>query len=210
MPVIYTSNTFSDIVSAMDSYYQRSVTWESPGMATAVNTALSRIARALSTQEMDTLLSLTTADLPYTLPADYIEVKAVICTRGSYSNTLVRGNLSTVRGKQQTANNGTIPYEYCIVGNTLDIGPNPATDDTFEVLYTAQVAYLYTGTDTNMISKKYFDVLVAGGLSEAYKMIHDDERSTYWENLFQSRLAEAITYAEKEQWSGTPLVIRSA
>ena len=213
MPRSVTGATYSALVALVNQYTNRSFTADSDattGLQTAFILTNTRMAEVLRTPEMETTLSLTGSDFPtYTLPDDYLGIRSIIATRSDSTYAMQRTNLLSVR-KAQIDNSGGSPTEYCTKGNTLILGPTPASSDTFEVVYYSQPAYLATGTDSNVFTERYPKVYLAGVLSEAYRIIQDTQMADYWEAIFERRLAETQKNAEAETYSGNLITIRNA
>lgn len=81
---------------------------------------------------------------------------------------------------------------YAIWDEKLWLYPTPQTAVVVVCDYWAVLTDLSSGSDSNLFTTRYPQVVRAGALAEAYAFLHEDERAALWTARFEGLLAKAI------------------
>lgn len=88
-----------------------------------------------------------------------------------------------------------MPKHYCIFGQQFLFGPVPdkTTEYSYEFSYTTEaVEEIIAGTTLVPFSTMNRECLRSGVLKRIYRVVEDEERSQYWEKIFEMELQKVI------------------
>ena len=192
-------STVGEVLIAAQEYANRDFETDPSQYIGRMNTAKRRMDRVLRTRCTEQLLNFTGADLPYTLPDDYLESKELIFNDSTQPSVVLRKTHGDVIRLQKTGNSSDTKY-YTTTGTQLFMGPNPQTTDSFTLVYYKRPIDFINDFDSNCYTEFYPDILIVGFLAEWYKSIQDVERSLQYKQDFEQLMAEENQQASVEDW----------
>lgn len=169
---------------------------------------------------MEKKLTLAGSDFPnYSLPRDFLEVKELIDLDTTAPYRLDPAPTSEIEFLKVAENNGD-PKRFTITGDAedgssggdllLDIGPTPASGDSYLLVYYQRPDDLNAAlTGANVYTVLYLDVVVAGCMMEYYRTHQDMERADYWEQKFYQQMNDANVSESRAEYAGTVLWVRN-
>lgn len=200
--------TYSDLKTTVANYLARSdLTTQIPDFITF---AENRLRRQLRIRQM--LKSVTTSttggDSTVELPADFLEV------RDFYVNTnpiqpLTYASPSAFSRNSRVSQSGK-PIDYTILAQEFKLAPAPDSAYTLELLYYAAPSYLSSTNVSNAFLINAPDALLYASLIEAEPYLMNDARMNTWGTMYDRAIASLTTSDEASQYSGVPLVIKTA
>lgn len=150
-----------------------------------------------------------TLDTQFTkLPSDYLEAKNV------QLNTTPVTSLKYVTMEQadllrQTYRTAGVPKFYTLVGDTIEVVPEPADEYTIELVYYKSIPTLSESTTTNWLLTSHPDVYLYGSLMQSAPYLKDDERVPVWGSLYRQFISDLNFSSDKAESSGATLVMRT-
>ena len=155
--------------------------------------------------------STTTLDTHFTsLPSDFLEAKNVQLNNNPVVSLqyvsmeqadLLRG------GAYRTAG---VPKFYTIVGDTIEVVPEPATEYTIELTYYKKLQPLSDSQTSNWLLASHPDVYLYGALMQAAPYLKDDERIPVWGGLYRQFVSDLNAASDKAEYSGSYLKMRTS
>ena len=159
-------------------------------MDTFCQLAEGMINRDLRTQEMEKRSAQSFNATFFSLPSDYLELKALEIEHGGRRNPL-RQVSPQILDKTYSLTTG-VPRAYTIQAGQIEFRPGiEATDPyTGELTYYAQVPTL-TSNSTNDVLDKWPMIYLSGMMIQLNIYLHDDEQTALWVNAFNTQVKNA-------------------
>lgn len=101
------------------------------------------------------------------------------------------------------------PKYYTIVGETIEVVPEPSTEYTIELAYYKKFTALSEDEDTNWLLTAHPDVYVYGTLVHSAPYLKDDERIPVWVGLYEKALGDLKVESDTAEYSGSVLQVRT-
>ena len=150
-----------------------------------------------------------TLDTHFTsLPTDFLEAKNI------QINTSPVASLKYVTMEQadllkQTYTTAGEPKYYTIIGDTIEVVPEPSMEYEIELVYYKQIPALSDSQTTNWLSNSHPDIYLYGALMQAAPYLKDDERIAVWGALYRQFVSDLNLSSDKAEVSGSTLVMRT-
>lgn len=165
----------------------------------------SRFARQKRVRQMETHASLTISAQRTTLPAGYLEMRALVLQ----TSPLARLELVTpdFLWSHYAGSETGQPTAFSIIGGEIVVGPVP------DASYTADIDYysftpLSDAAPVNWLLTQYPDIYLFGTLVESFSYIRNLDGATLAKGRLDEALAELADDDQRARWSGSPLVMR--
>jgi hypothetical protein len=101
------------------------------------------------------------------------------------------------------------PKYYTLVGDTIEVVPNPDAEYTIELSYYARVPVLSEAAPTNWLLDNSPDAYLYGALIHSAPYLKDDPRIPVWVGLFEKVMSDFVLETQKTEFSGSALVQRT-
>lgn len=200
--------TYSDLKTTVANYLARSdLTTQ---ITDFIMFAENRLRRQLRIRQMlkSVSTSTTAGDSTVELPSDFLEA------RDFYLNTnpiqpLTYASPSAFSRNSRVSQSGK-PIDYTILAQEFKLAPVPDFAYSLELLYYAAPTYLSDTNTSNVFLANAPDALLYASLIEAEPYLMNDARMNTWGTMYDRAIASLITSDEASQYSGVPLVIKTA
>lgn len=200
--------TYSDLKTTVANYLARSdLTTQ---ITDFIMFAENRLRRQLRIRQMlkSVSTSTTAGDSTVELPSDFLEV------RDFYLNTnpiqpLTYASPSAFSRNSRVSQSGK-PIDYTIFAQEFKLAPAPDSAYALELLYYAAPEYLSNTNSSNVFLANAPDALLYASLIEAEPYLMNDARMNTWGTMYDRAIASLTTSDEASQYSGVPLVIKTA
>lgn len=172
-----------------------------------------RFSRELRVPSMEAVASITVDAETESLPADFLEIRAVYLTTDP-KTVLEYMTLADLRNTY-SANATGKPQNYSIQsGDTLVFGPSPDSSYTAKVNYYQSITALSGSQATNWLLTDHPDVYLAAALAEAFAFLSQDrpeavEKALMWEAKAQGKLAAVMNADRRRNVGSAPVRIRA-
>jgi len=172
----------------------------------------SRLHRVLNGKEARVQTDISLTGATYALPTGVKELVSIWINSTTYSGVLdivTPERLAYYRnGEYQSVG---IPAYLANVGDTLYFVPAPDATYSATIIYDAELTPLVSGSDTNWVMTYYPDIYLFGCLAAAEAYLKNDERIAYWNEQFETALAELEKARDRAEYGvNTPLVRRKS
>lgn len=193
-------SNYTELQASIASWLNRSD--QATNIPDFVALAESSIASDVRLRELVTVSTLTTvANQDYvTLPTDWLEFKYIKFDKDPLEF------IPADRLRARNEETGDLAF-YSIEGSRLLLNPTPTAVVTLDIAYYAKLAAL-TVTPTNTLLTKHPQIYLCKALAWAFKFLMNDERSQYWDGLYQEAVARAVASDKAGLISGSPLRVR--
>lgn len=151
-----------------------------------------------------------TLDTHFTkLPTDFLEAKNI------QLNTNPVTSLKYVTMEQadllkQTYRSAGVPKYYTIIGDTIEVVPEPADEYEIELTYYKRISALSDDNTSNWLISSHPDVYLYGTLMQSAPYLKDDERVAVWGSLYRQYISDLNFASDRAESSGSTLVMRTA
>lgn len=211
--------TYPELKAAISSWMARS-DYIDADLVLFIQLAEARINRELRVRAMETVYFRTLdSDARAEVPADYREFKSVYLYKGtgsddslpSLSNTLVSEMTITSSNSLMTefAGSGTDGSRLARIGNYFYVGGKPVGDYSLGGVMYRDFAALSDVAQTNWLSLKSPDLLLAACLAEASLFIKSPEQAELWGDKSDAIIESIMLEEKRESMSGAKLITRS-
>lgn len=99
------------------------------------------------------------------------------------------------------------PATYCVVGNTMQLGPTPDSAYSISMDYYAKITALAT-TATNWLLTGHPGVYLSAAMAELSLYLQDDQRITLWDQKYKSEVAALQDADDQALRSGSSMRVR--
>lgn len=165
-----------------------------------------RIERTIRVREMETVDSIVTSSLTFTIPSDYLETKDMTIIGGN-SNTIVRRrDFSSVR----SFTNPGRPRYFADAGGNFYLGPPPNQEYTIEHVYYGKETPISSTVATNFFSLNAPELILFSSLVAAANFSKDEGRAKIWEKEYQTAAALLDRQEAASAHSGTDLSVKES
>jgi hypothetical protein len=162
--------------------------------------------RQIRTRQMIKRSTATVSDAFTTLPSDMLEITNAQIN-GSRVTPLDFVSMTEADKVRRLYPAGTSKY-FTIVGDTLELVPNPSSSVEVEIVYYARIPALSASNTSNWLLLMSPDLYLYGALIASAPYLRDDERVMAWMNLYKQALAELQVSDERARFTSTPLRAR--
>ena len=163
--------------------------------------ACEKLNNALRVPEMIDTLTLAGSSFPYQdTNRDILEIDSVYLTRGSNTYKLEYLPIDKLAAVQTNDSGGT-PRYFTTVGMRIDIGPEPASTDSIDIVYFLRQEYDLNDGGTNIFISYYESIILYLMLGEMYQSLHDSTRSAEYKSMASAMLEEANLFAWKRRYA---------
>lgn len=195
--------SYSDLQSRIRSWLGNN---SSEGYATAIVTAIGLAendmnygflemdgrssCRGLRVPEMVKRISFAFDEKYETLPADFLEARAVYAVNTS---TGVEQPLSAVQEDRIALAERCrgLPRHYCLTGGQIRLAPRPSGSTMLRMVYYGKVPPLSDAESCTAVLLGYPGIYLYGSLAHMEGWLEDDPRMPTWKTLFHSQLKAA-------------------
>lgn len=153
--------------------------------------------RRLRTQDQETSTSLTLTSGAASLPADYLEARAVYVS--SSPTRLLRYATPTYLREMYPSDNAGTPAFYTVERGKLKV--RPTTSNSIVLVYYQTITALSADGDTNWVLTSYPDAYLFGALSYSAMYTANEERVTNWRALYEAALKQITQDDRRARWS---------
>ena len=170
--------------------------------------AEARIARDLRTRQMITTTTLTTVanSQGVALPSNWLETEN-LSVLGSPPVTLLVITPEFMDSKYPAGYQTGKPAAYCVVGNTMQLGPTPDSAYSISMDYYAKISALST-TSSNWLLASHPGVYLSAAMAELSLYLQDDQRITLWDQKYRSEVAALQDADDQSLRSGSSMRVR--
>lgn len=162
--------------------------------------------RQLRTRQMIKRSTALIGDAFTTLPTDMLEISNAQIN-GSRVTPLEFVSMTEADKIRQLYPAGTAKY-FTIVGDTLELVPNPSSEVTVEIVYYARIPALSVSNTSNWLLLNSPDLYLYGSLIASAPYLRDDDRVMAWTSLYKQALGDLQFSDERARFTSTPLRAR--
>lgn len=206
---------YGDLKEKVQSYVNRKETEFVNNIPLFIALAERKIFRQLRAPVNERIITFTPAPsetaAQIQLPDDYLELKLVV-----FNSTRVLKRISEQRYYFEKENNyrtgitGT-PVYFARIGNTLNLIPEPDTEDPVQMYYWAdQSGSMIDDTDASPLLRMAPDLYLYGALLEAQPWLKNDPRITTWSEMFRSTMDLINQQTVADEYSGSNVAVSGA
>ena len=167
----------------------------------------SKMNRKLRLSEMEARAT-TTANAEYTaLPSDYLEMRNI------QLNTSTGKVLEYMTPHQMDMYDDSTtgePSFYTIIGDEIQLVPNPSGDYTLEIDYYKEITPLDSTNTTNFVLDGWPEIYLYGCLQQAFMYSKSASDAAFYGQEFERLIEEANRVSRKRKYSGAPMMVRPA
>lgn len=208
------STTYAKLIADLDAYTGRSsstsANWTTARKEQFIENAEAMLKRDLHIREMETSTTLTANSLETALPADFRELRAISIEDEQFPSVTylppaqVRDSSAYFRGMN--------PTYWSIEGANLLLIPQPSTNVTVNITYSAGLDALTSSNASNVLSLRYPDVYLYAALFQAFLFIGDSARASEHLELYNSAIRDVQVQDRRSRRAPGPLkrLVRSA
>lgn len=149
-----------------------------------------------------------TLDSQFTaLPADFLEAKNIQLNTAPVTSLefVTIEEADQLRAQYQYS---TTPVYYTIVGETIEVVPNPGDDQTIELVYYRKIPALSSGS--NWLFRDHPDIYFYGALQHSAPYLKDDQRLQVWSTITSNLIEQINLESDKAEHSGATLRVRTS
>lgn len=199
--------TFGTLKAAIREYAHRPSAIDSLLSLFAGNVT-AEINQHLRCRQMESSTTLTSATSTFTLPSDFLELRAIGTDQGNYYSYNRIPALMTPN-QQYLRDTNDRELNYIIRGSSLIIGGGSADVTDLDIVYYARLAAFVNDADTNTVLTTYPNLYLYGAMKEyALWSEEDDAVVSKWLAAFKGKIDEVNKESEMAQYSGGPMSIR--
>ena len=162
--------------------------------------------RQLRTRQMIKRSTATIGDAFTTLPSDMLEITNAQIN-GSRVTPLEFVAMDQADRVRKIYPAGSSKY-FTIVGDTLELVPNPSSEVTVEIVYYARIPALSVSNTSNWLLLNSPDLYLYGSLIASAPYLRDDGRAATWLGLYKQALSDLQISDERARFTSTPLRAR--
>ena len=153
------------------------------------------INKDLRTLDMETILSVTFNDAFYSLPSDYMEIRAIHLENDGARVPIQSFSMQQLDAIYSRAT-GTAAG-FAIHGGKLELRPAPSATETVdgEISYYKRVDTL-TSNATNDILTKFPMIYLSAMMLQVYLYLQDDDELNKWASVYQTQISAANKSAQ--------------
>lgn len=203
--------TYSDLKQAIANYLNRSdLTDQIPTFIALAELRFNRKLRLRANlkRSQTTTVDANGAPTPYVaLPPDYNSIKS-ITVQGNPNVLLDFVPASQFLGLQG-ANDVGKPNFFTVIGNEIQLAPQPDSAYTLELRYYNQFSALSDTSTSNWLMANAPDIYLYGALLEAQPYLMNDARLTTWKALFDQAVDDLSQNDDAGEFGAGALQMRS-
>jgi hypothetical protein len=172
-----------------------------------ISLAQNRLNRELNAWEMEATSTPVSVSGAVSLPANFNRIRQVsIAGVGTYDAS-TKGEIVNM-----TANKDETRRLFAIDAGTIILYPTIGNGVTVTIDYYAKVPEISSGSNTNIFTTNYSDVMLWASLVEGSNFIVEDDRGAIFEAKYQTALQQSNLQPNKVKLGSTPLrrFVRSA
>jgi hypothetical protein len=156
-----------------------------------IRLAEARLNRELRVRQMiKRAVSFTDSNDNYvTLPGDWLEARHIRVGVNGKLEALEYFTLEDIDKGQRSLLSGR-PRYFNLIGNRLQIFPEPPNDTEVEMVYYGRIPALSSQETSNWLLAEWPDVYLYGALMHTAPYLKDDERTAVWASLYSSGIEE--------------------
>tara|TARA_Y100001973_G_scaffold2927_1_gene4435 strand:- start:3962 stop:4636 length:675 start_codon:yes stop_codon:yes gene_type:complete len=164
----------------------------------------------LRIRKMITQASITIDAETASLPTDFLQVRDFYILSGSTKHPLRYMTPSQMDQTKGTSNTG-LPLAYTILGDTFRFMPKPDSSYSGVINYYKKFTTLSTSNTSNFILSDHPAIYLYGSLFHAANFLggYNPQQVQTWQQMFGTALERLEQNDREDQFSGSPLQIRS-
>tara|TARA_Y100001970_G_C14094369_1_gene781797 strand:- start:297 stop:971 length:675 start_codon:yes stop_codon:yes gene_type:complete len=164
----------------------------------------------LRIRKMITQASITIDAETASLPTDFLQVRDFYILSGSTKHPLRYMTPSQMDQTKGTSNTG-LPLAYTILGDTFRFMPKPDSSYSGVINYYKKFTALSTSNTSNFILSDHPAIYLYGSLFHAANFLggYNPQQVQTWQQMFGTALERLEQNDREDQFSGSPLQIRS-
>ena len=164
----------------------------------------------LRIRKMITQASITIDAETASLPTDFLQVRDFYILSGSTKHPLRYMTPSQMDQTKGTSNTG-LPLAYTILGDTFRFMPKPDSSYSGVINYYKKFTALSTSNTSNFILSDHPAIYLYGSLFHAANFLggYNPQQVQTWHQMFGTALERLEQNDREDQFSGSPLQIRS-
>lgn len=178
--------TYTDLLAALAAYALR--TDQTPNWPTNVVLGEARLNRLLNCRQMVTTITGNFSGATVALPVDFNGVKALRLIGGCGTKLTPVSVDRMDELKSGPGDNSGDPVYFAVTGSNIEVFPEPATPDPYQLTYYAQIPALATA-ETNWLLTAYPDAYLYASLM-AFGIMAQDVRLSAWQTELSAIIAE--------------------
>lgn len=133
------------------------------------------------------------------LPADFLEMRSIRIIDGTYFYDMFYKTPEAIKIWPTSGR----PYFYT-VNSKLEFDRIPDKSYTFEMTYYVGLSELSETNTTNNVLTKYPELYLYGSLAALHRYARDEETATYYDMIFEQKLASANAEEDRGRYGPAP------
>ena len=199
--------TYTELKTSIGDWLNRSdLTTAIPDF---ISLAEAQIERTLRTRQMLTRTTLTVDSEFETIPADFLETRALKLTSTNPDTPMSFMTMDALDQESTKFTGSGRPRFFGVVGTEFRFVPTPDASYTAEIVYFANINKLSASVATNFILTSSSDIYLYGALLQAAPYLQDDARIQVWATLYERALNDLQMADDRGSTSGGKLIIRA-
>ena len=199
--------TYNELKTSIGDWLNRSdLTTAIPDF---ISLAEAQIERTLRTRQMLTRTTLTVDSEFETIPADFLETRALKLTSTNPDTPMSFMTMDALDQESTKFTGSGRPRFFGVVGTEFRFVPTPDASYTAEIVYFANINKLSASVATNFILTSSSDIYLYGALLQAAPYLQDDARIQVWATLYERALNDLQMADDRGSTSGGKLITRA-
>jgi len=199
--------TYTELKASVADWLNRDdLTTEIPDF---ISLSEAQMERTLRTRQMLTRTTLTVDSEFETIPADFLETRALKLTSTNPDTPLSFMTMDSLDAEATTETGSGRPRFFGVVGTEFRFVPTPDASYTAEIVYFAKLSKLSSSVSTNFLLTSSPDAYLYGALLQAAPYLQDDARIQVWATLYERALNDLQVADDRGATSGGKLLIRA-
>jgi hypothetical protein len=200
-------STYTELKTSIGDWLNRSdLTTAIPDF---ISLAEAQIERTLRTRQMLTRTTLTVDSEFETIPADFLETRALKLTSTNPDTPMSFMTMDALDQESTKFTGSGRPRFFGVVGTEFRFVPTPDASYTAEIVYFANINKLSASVATNFILTSSSDIYLYGALLQAAPYLQDDARIQVWATLYERALNDLQMADDRGSTSGGKLITRA-
>lgn len=197
-------SNFTNIKSAIEDWLNRSgFTDVTDNTEDFMILAQRRYMRDVRIPSMEKIVTITTSNVNFAVPADYLELKSAMII-GDRNSLLARADYTEIRQEVSTGR----PNNIARAGASFFLGPPPDAEYDIELVYYADIPYIDSTNAVNWFSTFAPELILAASLVEAYLFLKDAEKVGTWEHKYNQAMKNLANQKHSAEHSGAGLRVK--
>ncbi|WKV16966.1 hypothetical protein [Microcystis phage MJing1] len=167
------------------------------------------IARKLRCREMERPAEATFSGEPVSLPTDWLEAVRVSPEGKAPLQPVTPQRLQELRAQKESGalrNLDGWPHYFSVVGNRLELFPEPVGTITLDMVYYQRVPALSDDAPTNWLLTTEPNIYLYGSLAQSAPYLKQDARLATWAAIYADAITSKNAASARSRYAGGALV----